>query len=75
MFLYFKIINVLRPDPNTFLWIAVSVADSAAVNPNGIKILLASGLSTFFIKDNPVFSHCPKSLPKNPPDCPNPNIS
>ena len=26
---------------------AASVADAAAVNPNGIKALLASGLSTF----------------------------
>ena len=49
---------------NIFLWIAASKA--AAVNPNGIKKLLASGLSTFFIKDNPVISERPKSLPKNP---------
>ena len=27
---------------------AGSVADAAAVNPNGIKKLLANGLSTFF---------------------------
>ena len=33
---------------------AVSVTDAADVNPNGIKTLLASGLSTFFIKNNPV---------------------
>ena len=35
----FKIINVGTPDPNVFLWIAASVADSvaAAANPNGIK--------------------------------------
>ena len=30
---------------------------------------LSNGLSTFFIKDNPVFSNGPKSLPKNLPDC------
>ena len=41
----FKIINVVVPDPNIFLWIAASVA---AVNPNGIKRLLANGLNTFF---------------------------
>ena len=29
-----------------------------------------NGLSTFFIKGNPVFSNGPKSLPKNSPDCP-----
>ena len=37
--------------------------------PNGITTLLAKGLSTFLIKDNPVFSNGPKILPKNPPDC------
>ena len=42
----------------------------AVVNPNAIKALLASSLSTFFIKGNPVFSSGPKSLPKKPPDCP-----
>ena len=42
-----------------------SVADAAAVNPSGIKTLLANGLSTFFIKGNPVFSNGPKSLPQN----------
>ena len=35
------------------------------MNPNGIKTLLVNGLSTFPIKDNPVFSNCSKSLPKN----------
>ena len=35
------------PDPNISLWITPSVADSAAVNPNGIKTLLADDLSTF----------------------------
>ena len=51
----FKIINVVCfaksegciPDPNIFLWIAISVADAAAVNPNGIKTLLTNGLGTF----------------------------
>ena len=31
-------------------------------------MLLANGLSTFFIKVNPAFSNDPRSLPKNPPD-------
>ena len=52
------------PGPNIFFWIAVSVADSAAVNPNGIKTLLANALSTFPIKANPAFSNGHKSLPK-----------
>ena len=57
-------------DPNTFLWTAASVADAAAVNSNDIKTLLSKGLSTFPIKSNPVFFNSHKSLPKNPPDCP-----
>ena len=64
------IINVVVPDTNIFLWTAASVADAAGVNPNGIKTLLANGLSTFPIKGNPGSSNAPKSLPKNPPDCP-----
>ena len=51
-----------------FLWIASSAADAAAINPNGIKTLLANAWSTFFIKDNPVFSKGPKSMPRNPPN-------
>ena len=66
----FEIINVVVLDPNIFLWIAVSIVYAAPVNPNDIKTLLANGLSTFFIKGNPVFSNGSKSLPKYPPDCP-----
>ena len=40
-------------DPKIFLCIPASAADAAAVNPNGIKILLANVLITFFINDNP----------------------
>ena len=61
-----------------FLWIATSIGDAAAVNLNGIKRLLANGLSLFPIKGNPVFNNgpkClfnngPKCLSKNSPDCP-----
>ena len=52
-----------------FFWIAESVAEVAAVNTNGTKILFADGLSIFFIKGKPVFSDGPRSLPKNPPNC------
>ena len=34
---------------------AAFVADTDANNRNGIKTLLANGLSTFFIKGNPFF--------------------
>ena len=37
---------------------------------NGIKTLLANGLSTLSFKNNPVFSNGPKSLPKIASDCP-----
>ena len=43
-------IIVVKPDPNIFLWTAAFVADAAAANPNGIRTLLANGLSTFPIK-------------------------
>ena len=50
----FDIISVVFPDPNIFLCIPASAADAAAVNPKGIKTLLANGLITFFISGNPV---------------------
>ena len=65
-----EIINVVIPDQKIFFWITLSVADAVAVNPNGIKTLLAKGLSTFFIKGKPVFSNGPKDLPKSLSDCP-----
>ena len=64
-----EIIKVAVPDLNNFFWIAASVADVPAVNPNVIKTLLGNDLSTFFIKDNPVFSNVPKILPRNPSYC------
>ena len=42
----------LWPDPNIFLCIPASAADAAAVNPKGIKTLLANGLITFFTNGN-----------------------
>ena len=51
------------------LCIPASAADAAAVNPKGIKTLLANGLIIFFINGNPVFSNGPSNLPRNPPDC------
>ena len=64
----FEIIKVVVPDPNIFLCIPASAADAAAVNPKGIKTLLANGLITFFINGNPGFNNGPSNLPKNPPD-------
>ena len=63
-----EIISVKQPDLNIALWIAAFVADAAGGNPNGIRTLLANGLTT--IKGNLAFSIGPKSLPNNVPDCP-----
>ena len=52
-----------------FLLNSCIFADVAAVNPNGIKTLLANGLSIFLINFHPVFSNGLRILPKNPPDC------
>ena len=40
---------MIAPRPQGFLCIPASVADAAAVNPRGIKTLLANGLITFSI--------------------------
>ena len=53
----FKINKVVVLDPNMFSCIPTSAADAAAVNPKGIKTLLANGLITLFIDVNPVFSN------------------
>ena len=37
------------PNPKIFLCIPASAADAAAVNPKGIKTLLANGLITFLL--------------------------
>ena len=55
--------------PEDFLCIPASAADASAVNPGGFKTLLASGLITFFINGNLVFSNGSSILPRNPPDC------
>ena len=51
----FEMIKVVVPDPNICLCIPASAAVAAAVNPIGIKTLLANGLVTFFINGNPAF--------------------
>ena len=63
-----EIIKAVFPERNIFLCIPASAADAVAVNPKGIKTLLANGLITFFINDNPVFNNGPSNLLKNPPD-------
>ena len=64
----FEIIKVVFPDPNILLCIPASAANAAAINPKGIKTLLANGLITSFINGNPAFNNGPSNLLKNPPD-------
>ena len=52
-----------------FFWIAASVAGTAAVSPNGIKTLLAKGLTKLFINDNPLLNNGLRSLLRSPSDC------
>ena len=49
-------------DPIQFFWIAASVPDTAAVNPNGTKIVPTNGLNIFPMKGKPVFSNDQRSL-------------
>ena len=71
----FDIINVVvfkaeeQPDPEIFLCIPASAADTAVINRKGIKTLLANGLITFFIKGKTVFSNGPRGLPRNSTGC------
>ena len=52
-----------------FYGFPLSAVDAAVVNPSGIKILLANGVSTFFINGRPTYINGPRNLPRNPPDC------
>ena len=58
----FKISNVVMSDPKSLFWINTSVADAAAVNPNGTKTLLANGVSTFFINGQVTFLNGARKL-------------
>ena len=68
LLLHLKILKLSFQNQIFFFYILVLAADTATVNPNGIKTLLANGLNTFFINGNPVFSNGPKRLSRNPLD-------
>ena len=59
-----SIIN-LTPEPCIFFYILPSIADIAAVKPNGPNTFLANGNATFI--NGP--ANLLNNLPKNPPDC------
>ena len=52
----------------SFFWIAASVADTAALNLNDTRTLLANVLSTFFAKGKSVVSNDARRLPENYPN-------
>ena len=55
------------PGSSVFFCIDASAADVA--NSDGIKRLLATDTSTFFINEKSFFINEPKVIPKNPPSC------
>ena len=59
----FEIIKVVAPEPCIFL-IPPSIAEAAAVIPNGAKIFFANGTATFI--NGP--ANLLNKEPKNPPD-------
>ena len=60
----FKVIKVVVPEPCIFFLIPISIAEAAAVIPNGAKIFFANG--TAFFNNGP--AHLLNNEPKNPPD-------
>ena len=59
-----SIIN-LTPESCIFFYILPSIADIAAVKPNGANTFLANGIATFI--NGP--ANLLNNLTKNPPDC------
>ena len=53
-------------DPKLFFKVAATVADAAAVNPNGTKILLDDGVGTIFINGKPAVINGLRKLRKVP---------
>ena len=60
----FKIIKVVVQKPCIFFWIPKSIAEAAAVIPNGTKTYFAYGTATFINGPSNLLSN----EPKNPPD-------
>ena len=51
------------------LWIPVSAADTAAVNPNVMSTFFANSVSSFFINNKPAFINGLRILPQNSHEC------
>ena len=60
-----KLLNIV-PNPKILFWIAASVIDAPAVNPNGLKTFLANGVSTFYINAKPAVINGLRKLRNSP---------
>ena len=59
----FEIITVAVPEPCIFFWILASIAEAAAVIPNGAKIFFAIGTATFISWPADLLNNDPKNPP------------
>ena len=59
----FQIIKVVVPEPCIFFWILASIAEAAAVIPNGTKTFVANGTATFVNGPAILLNNDPKNLP------------
>ena len=62
----FEIISEVVPDPKLSSWMASFVAEATVINPKGTKVLVANGVSTFFINGKSAVIHSLRKL-RNPP--------
>ena len=51
--------------------LSIPASDATVANRNGIKMLVGSNLSTFFINGNPFLSNSIRNLLRRSPDCTN----
>ena len=65
----FEIIIFVITEPTAFSWTIESAGNAAAVYPNNTKILLANGLSIFYIKAKLIFNDRLRSLLRNAANC------
>ena len=57
----FEIIKVVVLEPHIFFWIPPSIAEAAAVTPNGANIFFAKGTATFINGPANLLSNDPKN--------------
>ena len=65
-FFFFKITKVVVPEPCIFFRIPASIAEAAAVIPNGAKMFFAKGTATFINGPADLLNNDPKNPSENP---------